>query len=203
MPKRNPIRKSLIILQMPVMHKDLAPRGLCHWCGHPIELVDAAHPSHRQRARHRGDKYEKALWIPVERTLTETEVKILKRNCNREFKLSMCWNGQNACRWRAWKAGSQRSISPNAYEIRCVDCNCLCEIGQVYANAKRIGFSTRQRKVIVPWEADHKIELVDGGEHSLANLEPRCHPCHVAKTNRERRLRRELEPVLDALNARA
>jgi hypothetical protein len=34
------------------------------------------------------------------------------------------------------------------------------------------------------WEADHIIEVRDGGEHSLANLQTLCIPCHKAKTKR-------------------
>lgn len=34
------------------------------------------------------------------------------------------------------------------------------------------------------WEADHIVELRDGGEHLLENLQTLCIPCHKAKTKR-------------------
>lgn len=34
------------------------------------------------------------------------------------------------------------------------------------------------------WEADHIVELRDGGEHLLENLQTLCIPCHKRKTKR-------------------
>ena len=34
------------------------------------------------------------------------------------------------------------------------------------------------------WEADHVIEIRDGGEHTLENLQTLCIPCHKEKTKR-------------------
>lgn len=34
------------------------------------------------------------------------------------------------------------------------------------------------------WEADHILELRDGGEHTLDNLQTLCIPCHKEKTKR-------------------
>lgn len=48
------------------------------------------------------------------------------------------------------------------------------------------------------WEADHRIPLEDGGEHTLDNLQCLCVPCHRRKTaqeNRERAERRAKLPL--------
>jgi len=77
-------------------------------------------------------------------------------------------------------------------EVRCKDCGCVCE-------SKEIGADGRHRHT--PWDADHEIPLEDGGEHTLANLVPRCVECHGKKTareNRERAARRRAQAVADA-----
>lgn len=35
------------------------------------------------------------------------------------------------------------------------------------------------------WDADHIVPLEDGGEHTLANAQTLCKPCHAVKTGRE------------------
>lgn len=35
------------------------------------------------------------------------------------------------------------------------------------------------------WQADHIVPLVDGGEHTMANLQTLCHTHHKEKTSRE------------------
>jgi 5-methylcytosine-specific restriction endonuclease McrA len=106
----------------------------------------------------------------------------------------MVWTGQNAVRWHAWKHPLNTTLflsgkGPNYYEIRCVDCEDLCETGFVWVPKKRVGFATRRRKVWKPWNADHEVEIQDGGEHTLDNLRPRCTCCHDAKTRREHKRR--------------
>lgn len=100
----------------------------------------------------------------------------------------MVWNGQNALRWQAWRQGNA-ALAPgaqhNRYGILCVDCGDLCETGFVWVPKKRIGFATRKRTTHKRWEADHEVELVDGGIHALDNLRSRCCECHGKKTKRE------------------
>lgn len=36
------------------------------------------------------------------------------------------------------------------------------------------------------WQVDHKIALINGGEHRESNLEPLCDkPCHALKTGKD------------------
>lgn len=182
----NPIRSSLIILQEPAFHRDKCPDGLCHWCGLPLRFKESATWHNRQRVRHKGDGLE---------VLADGSI-IVQRNCDREFRQSMVWNGQNALRWQAWKQGPfegdvlrykfrlefGRYLKRNEYAVYCVGCGDLCETGFVWVPKKRVGFATRRRTTHKKWEADHEIELADGGIHTLENLRSRCRECHVTKT---------------------
>lgn len=176
----NPVRSSLIILQEPAFHREDCPDGTCHWCGHPLRFTEAATWHNRQRVRHKGDEVEHPC------------VGFLRKDCDREFRQSMVWNGQNALRWQAWQDWN-RDLDPvnrhNRYKIYCVDCGDLCETGFVWVPKKRVGFATRNRSVIKKWEADHEVEIWDGGKHELANLRSRCCECHSEKTERERKRR--------------
>jgi 5-methylcytosine-specific restriction endonuclease McrA len=41
------------------------------------------------------------------------------------------------------------------------------------------------------WDIDHIVPVRDGGEHSIANVQTLCRrPCHLSKTNAERRARK-------------
>lgn len=166
----------MIVLEEPAYHKDSCPAGLCHWCGEPLEFTETATWHNRQRVRHKGDAAE----------VGETQ------DCDRAFKQSMVWSGQNALRWQAWRSW-QETLDPlnhhNRYKIYCFDCGDLCESGFVWVPKKRIGFATRRRHVHKRWEADHEMEIVDGGIHALSNLRPRCCECHDVKTRRERKRR--------------
>ena len=148
----NPIRSSLIVLQAPALDKEECPDGTCHWCGHPLRFTEDATWHNRQRVRHKGDKVEHPL------------VGFLRKNCDREFRQSMVWSGQNALRWQAWKATDMKG---SYYEIHCIDCGDLCETGYVWVPKKRIGFATRKRDTLKTWEADHVVEIVERPEHPV------------------------------------
>ena len=187
------------------MHRDECPDGICHWCGHPLRFTDDATWHNRQRVRHKGDKaVEEPIPVLIHKGNKLSMYIPSYRNCDREFRQSMCWSGQNALRWQAWKESSdkntvrsetlpqfERFLKANEYAVYCIDCGDLCETGFVYVPKKRIGFTTRNRTVYKKWEADHEIEIQDGGAHTLENLKPRCACCHDAKTRREaaRRIR--------------
>jgi 5-methylcytosine-specific restriction endonuclease McrA len=160
----NPVRGTMIVLEAPALSREACPTGTCHWCGELLIFTDDATWHNRQRVRHKGDEIEAG----------DTE------DCDRAFRQSMVWTGQNALRWQAW-----RESPDNRYELHCVDCSELCEVGRVWVPRKRIGFATRQRQVFKPWNADHVVELQDDGAHSLENLRVRCTPCHKTKTKRE------------------
>jgi hypothetical protein len=192
----NPVRSSLIVLQAPAFHRDECPDGLCHWCGLPLRFQESATWHNRQRVRHKGDRQ---VELPANAKAAEAGAEPpIYRDCDREFKQSMVWNGQNALRWHAWRHPSNTTLflsgqGPNYYEVRCVDCEELCESGWVWVPKKRVGFATRKRKTFKKWEADHQVELTDGGVHALENLRPRCCECHAKKTTRERRRRADAD----------
>lgn len=150
-----------------------APKGTCVWCGQQIEFTELATSRHRQRTRHRGDKYEKGVgggdWPTT------------KRHCNREFKQSMVWNARDALRW---VASRPENLDNGQYVVICVDCEDTCETGRP-ATSPRHGFKYRNSVVFKRWEADHEIPLADGGIHNVENLHPRCTECHRRKTRRE------------------
>lgn len=175
----NPVRSSLIVLEAPAFHRENCPDGVCHWCGYPLVLYDVATWHNRQRVRHKADGLE------LRRQGEES------RDCDREFRQSMVWNGRNALRWQAWKERwlDHKGKNANIYAIICVDCEDICEIGYVWVPKKRVGFATRKRTTLKKWEADHEIEIVDGGLNTIENLRSRCCECHTEKTVRERRRR--------------
>ena len=48
----------------------------------------------------------------------------------------------------------------------------------------------RQKRAQLKLEADHIVEVVDGGGgRDLSNFQLLCHPCHVKKTTKSRRVR--------------
>lgn len=194
----NPVRSSLIVLQEPAFHREECPDGICHWCGHPLRFTEVATWHNRQRVRHKGDP---AVELPTMLPVNQYVSSPCYKDCDREFRQSMVWNGQNAVRWKAWQEGLAKGAPGNKYFVWCVDCKATCEVGFVWVPKKRIGFATRQRKVYKRWNADHEIELCDGGEHSIENLRPRCCECHIRKTERER-IRREDDVFAKAIDER-
>ena len=191
----NPIRSSLIVLKAPAFQRDECPDGHCHWCGHILGFTKEATWHNRQRVRHKGELHiELPILLPDGRNSAISHP--IYRDCDREFRQSMVWNGQNAVRWKAWQECIAKGAPDNKYIVWCVDCKATCEVGFVWVPKKRIGFATRQRKVHKRWEADHEIELVDGGEHSVENLRPRCCECHARKTERERLRRQEVADLV-------
>lgn len=160
----NPVRASLLILQKPKAPD--APKGVCKWCGYKIEYTDLAKGRRKTRTYHRGDRYE-----------------VGKQKCLREFKLSICWSGRDALRWRAWQ---ERVLDrSNNYAIFCADCNKLVETGVVRVS-RRAGFRCTVQARIRDWHADHEVPIWNDGAHELDNLRVRCtKPCHDEKTRRE------------------
>jgi 5-methylcytosine-specific restriction endonuclease McrA len=51
----------------------------------------------------------------------------------------------------------------------------------MWARMREKGFVPRRSL----WELDHKVPLIDGGTHSLSNLQTLCVPCHHDKSARE------------------
>jgi hypothetical protein len=75
---------------------------------------------------------------------------------------------------------SERDALAFSFEHKCAACKALLQPG---------------------WHADHVIALADGGDDTMANVQPLCAPCHTVKTAREnsgrpRKGRAEEEPAI-------
>lgn len=53
---------------------------------------------------------------------------------------------------------------------------------QQYPESAVATYSPTRQRIPALWEADHIVELADGGPHELQNLQTLCRPCHAAKT---------------------
>jgi hypothetical protein len=91
------------------------------------------------------------------------------RDCRREYDRSRTWDPRVAVR--------------RTHGTTCAGCGVQCE--PVPENQV-----TWEGEVVwVPWSADHRLPLEDGGSHTLDNLQCLCDPCHAEKTAREARER--------------
>lgn len=147
---RASVRASRITITTPPGNpKERAKPGNCCWCGGPMTRKNKAGEvvPDRRRSYHRAEHGE--------------------RDCRAEVDASYTFDARIAIRRVARLAGDT--------ELRCVDCDALCEHLTDEFNGEGC----------VMWEADHELALEDGGEHALENLRARCCPCHRSKTGRE------------------
>lgn len=176
---RASVRSSKIFLtSRPGNDADCAQQGHCEWCGQPMWWTNKAGETKLdlRRSYHRAERGE--------------------RDCRHEVNGSYAYGARNAL-----LAATRAKARQNGYaELRCEDCHCLCEL-LLYAPDAPVPsrwFMRQTEATFEYWEADHEIELEDGGAHSLANLRCRCGPCHRAKTTRSAAKRREPKQPADA-----
>jgi 5-methylcytosine-specific restriction endonuclease McrA len=87
-------------------------------------------------------------------------------DCLSRWKASVSWDARGAVKLRELEAHGR---------LFCAEC------GAVVGAEK----SEDGRWSEVPWEADHRIPLEDGGPHHMDNLQVLCVPHHRRKTARE------------------
>jgi hypothetical protein len=96
---------------------------------------------------------------------------IARRIAGDAFLTGVFYDGTDLRHLKRWSRGTPAAVRvglqlgdpPEFDGLRCVDCG------------NRFGL-----------EFDHVHPVAAGGPTALANIEPRCHPCHVRKTNAER-----------------
>lgn len=155
-----------------------APQGTCRWCGEPIILVEGADYRRARRRYHYGDEHE-----------------VGDRDCLSRWRGSVVWDARGAVRQRELEAHGR---------VFCAECGTVVyepalpwpEQLHRLPRAERPDLNPELEKLYrpreIPWHADHRVPLEDGGPHHLDNLQVLCAvPCHREKTNRENRARAE------------
>jgi hypothetical protein len=202
--ERAKVRGSKIVLAEPPGDPEQRARsGFCSWCGKPMwrknkdgqTVMDLTRSYHNEV---KGDGECRELFYA---SYTYRADGAVAGRARLEGKIELeCVDCGKVC----------ETIQPNHPDARCRCGHKRSEHVQGGAGYKQVcnvegctgcrsgeGESIYQsgfRAMGAPWEADHEIELEDGGEHSVENLRCRCVPCHKRKTAASIAARRPPKP---------
>jgi hypothetical protein len=152
------------------------PKGFCRWCGEAIKLLDPSDYRRARRRYHYGDEHEEG-----------------DKDCLSRWKESTLWDARSAVKLRELEAHGK---------LFCAEC------GEVVIKPAERRWDEQPlhrlprherpdllpedhsihdlyRAFEIPWEADHRIPLEDGGPHHMDNLQVLCVPHHRRKTAAE------------------
>lgn len=163
----------IYIATRPGKTEDCERKGHCCWCGEPMWWVNKAGETKLdlRRAYHRAERGE--------------------RDCRHEVDGSYAFGAREALQMLMRNRARANGYS----ELRCVDCWTLCSLYVYCPDEGTWTFDMRPPGTwggaveFEYWEADHKVELEDGGEHVIGNIECRCGRCHRRKTAESRAAR--------------
>jgi HNH endonuclease len=148
-----------------------SPKGVCRWCGEDIVLLDSTDYRRVRRRYHYGDEHEEG-----------------STDCLSRWKASTTWNAREAVRLRDLEAHGR---------VFCAECGVVVyqpgrpwpERLHALPRSERPDLNPElealYRATELPWEADHRVPLEDGGPHHIDNLQALCVLDHRAKTARE------------------